>query len=115
MELFYVSVSSLGIKQPSAHCQHSGILITLMSLYSLPNSNGHFLYTLYEVLLYPGADLLLAFLTISVSCTKVGSFMLNCTWGVSGIIRFSQFPSSVSEYVTVCLFQMFFYFFHCAV
>ena len=99
--------SSLGINQPSAYCQHSRIFCclhtTLISLYSLPNSNGHFLYTLYEVPLYPGADLLLAFLTISVNCTKVGSFMLNCIWGVSGIIRFSQFPSSVSRNMSLCV------------
>ena len=100
--------SSLGIKQPSAYCQHSGIFCclhtTLISLCSLPNSNGHFLYTLYEVLPYPGADLLLAFLTISVNCTKVGYLKLNCTWDASGVIRFSEFPSSscLSEYVTMC-------------
>ena len=73
----------------------------LISSQNLRRSFGHFLYTLYDNPLGPGAEPALAFLTISYTSFHVGSLSSKATSDCFSESTLGQSPRGVSRYSAV--------------
>lgn len=93
----WVEFSCFGIHTPSATLHCSGIFPLLQKTRRIfhrhSRSLGQFLYTLYEVLLGPGAELALALQTTSLTSFSCRSDMSNCTSGSLGSIKMLHSPN----------------------